>query len=398
MKNNLFTILHYVWITLRELGLLFGGLFAWVYGSLIIAFSQHAQGTMILAWGAVLLSLYIAHLFKLANRLRARKITLLISVGAVLVLVACPLHRWYTVERFKQLSDTSPWHLYQPFRKDTRAKWVEAEPQYHLRGDLPDIGGAYALYPLYAGAVRSLCEPNAEIYLSTSGSDTTFKYLLNGQFDLIFSPAPSKQQEEDARARNLTYHITPIAREAFVFFVHRDNPVDNLTQADIRAIYSGQVTRWETLNPAWEGDIKPFQRNEGSGSQTRLQRLMGDTPIMPPLREDRLGGMGGIINDVADYRNHHEAIGFSFRYFTEEMFRNGDIKLLSIDGIAPTLENIQNGSYPFLSDFGIITVRPRSENTQKLVDFFFSPAGQELIKQTGYVPLPNPSPSSKIAP
>jgi phosphate transport system substrate-binding protein len=97
--------------------------------------------------------------------------------------------------------------------------------------------------------------------------------------------------------------------------------------------------------------------------------------------------MGGIINDVAAYRNHHEAIGFSFRYFTEEMFKNGDIKLLSIDGIAPTIENIQNGSYPFLSDFGIITVRPHSENTQKLVDFFFSPAGQELIEKTGYVPL-----------
>jgi phosphate transport system substrate-binding protein len=378
---------YYVWITIRELVLLVGGIFVWGSGSLIIAFGLYHQGIMLIVWFLFLLSLYSAHLLKCAKRVRMRKVMLFISLGAVFVLVACPLHRWYTVDRHRQLSEEINWYQYSPFRAGTLAKWVEAEPQYFLRGDLPRISGAYALYPLYAGALRSLCEPSADIHATTMGSDWTFKMLLNGDVDLIFSPAPSKQQEEDARTRNLTYQMTPIAREAFVFFVHRDNPVDNLSQDDIRAIYSGKVTHWEALNPAWEGAIKPFQRNEGSGSQTRLQRFMGDIPIMPPLREDRLGGMGGIINDVAAYRNHHEAIGFSFRYFTEEMFKNGDIKLLPIDGIAPTTENIQNGSYPLLSDFGIITVRPRSENTQKLVDFFFSAAGQELIEKTGYVPL-----------
>ncbi|MBQ9694684.1 MAG: substrate-binding domain-containing protein, partial [Kiritimatiellae bacterium] len=193
---------------------------------------------------------------------------------------------------------------------------------------------------------------------------------------------------EAAQQAGLTYEITPIAREAFVFFVHRENPVDNLSQDDIRAIYSGRVTRWEEINPAWHGAIKPFQRNEGSGSQTRLQRIMGDMPILPPIREDRVGGMGGIINDVAAYRNHREAIGFSFRFFTEEMFKNGDIKLLAIDGIKPTVENIRNNTYPFLGEFAVITVRPRSENTRKLVAFFSSEAGRELIEKTGYVALP----------
>lgn len=108
---------------------------------------------------------------------------------------------------------------------------------------------------------------------------------------------------------------------------------------------------------------------------------------MQPLREDRLGGMGEIINDVAGYRNYQEALGFTFRYFSTEMFRNGEIKLLSIDGVAPTLENIRNGSYPFLADCCIITVKPRSENVKKIVDFMFSPAGQELVDKTGYTPL-----------
>ena len=388
MKVTTRQVLRWGWILIRELFFLVGGFYLWGIGCLIIAFSFHSQGVMIFAWALLLALLYAAHLFNLKGKKRIRKGLLFVSVGAVAVLVAMPMWRWYTVERYRQLRDTIQWWHYAPFKAGTRAKWVQAEPQFYLRGEMPRIHGAYALYPLYAGAVQSLCEPAASFFVETGGSDRTFEALISNKVDLIFSAPPSVAQAQQIQAQGLTYEMTPIALEAFVFFVHRENPVDNLTQANIRDIYSGKVTRWEEINPAWQGAIKPFQRNEGSGSQSQLQRIMGDTPIMPPLREDRLGGMGGIINDVADYRNHREAIGFSFRYFTEEMFKNGDIKLIAIDGIAPTAENIRNGTYPFISQFGVITVHPRSENTQKLINFFFSDAGRELIEKTGYVSLP----------
>lgn len=108
---------------------------------------------------------------------------------------------------------------------------------------------------------------------------------------------------------------------------------------------------------------------------------------MLPIKADRLGGMGEIINDVANYRNSKDAIGFTFRYFSAEMFKNGNIKLLSIDVIEPSMENIRNGSYPFLTDCCVITGCPRSENTKKIVDFLFSSAGQELIRKVGYTAI-----------
>ena len=172
------------------------------------------------------------------------------------------------------------------------------------------------------------------------------------------------------------------------------NPVSNLSQEQIRGIYSGKIRNWKEVGGP-DIPIKPFQRNEGSGSQTMLQKIMGDTPIMPPIKADRLGGMGDIINDVANYRNSKDAIGFTFRYFSTEMFRNGSIKLLSINGIEPSMENIRNGSYPFLMDCCVITCRPRSENTKKIVDFLFSPAGQELIRKVGYTPVGRNKPQSE---
>ena len=203
---------------------------------------------------------------------------------------------------------------------------------------------------------------------------------------MIFSAPPSKKQLADAAKLKLTCKITPFAREAFVFFVPSTNPVSNLTQEQIRGIYSGKITNWKALGGP-DLAIKPFQRNEGSGSQTMLQKIMGSTPIMPPLKEDRLGGMGDIINDVANYRNTKDAIGFTFRFFSTEMFKNGSVKLLSVDGVEPTVENIRNGTYPFIADCCIITVKPRNEKVRKIVDFMFSPAGVELIEKVGYVPV-----------
>ena len=165
------------------------------------------------------------------------------------------------------------------------------------------------------------------------------------------------------------------------------DPVDNLTTEQIKGIYSGRITDWKEVGAPFSTKIIPFQRNEGSGSQTTLQKLMGDTPIMPPLKEDRLGGMGDIIHDTANYRNYNAALGFSFRYYSTEMLRNNQIKLLSVDGVAPTVENIRNGAYPLVATVYMVSARPRSKNTRTIVDFMLSPEGQKLVEVTGYIPI-----------
>lgn len=369
-----------------------------------------AAGLLVFAWGICCLSLaFSTPMAKFLNPVAAiffigifllihwalwkKKIVLLIggtmTVAALVSGGAIQFHRWWTVDRFEEMrSGNIQWWEYAPF-KGTKTVQVTPEEKYRISGDIPSIDGAYALFPVYAAVVQSIC-PRGDYskLVDTNGSDMTFNRLLGikPQVDLIFSAPPSQKQCEDAARLKLTYEITPFAREAFVFFVPSSNPVSNLSQAEIRGIYSGKITNWKELGGP-DIAIKPFQRNEGSGSQTMLQKIMGDTPIMPPIKEDRLGGMGDIINDVANYRNSKDAIGFTFRYFSTEMFRNGSIKLLSIDGVAPTLENIQNGSYPFLTDCCVITCRPRSASTRKIVEFLFSPAGQELIQKVGYVPL-----------
>ena len=388
MKRKIFSIVWRVLLQAALAALFFCG---WFIICLMLAFSTPVSKFLHPAVAVLLIGIFLFIHWILWRHKIILYIGILLMALSSIYGGSVLFYRWWTVDRFAQIKADIKWQYYAPF-KGEKTTQVTPEAKYLLDKNIPTIDGAYALYPVYAAVVQSLC-PRGDYsrVVRTNGSDVTFDRLLGicryeSQVDMIFSAPPSKKQLADAAKLKLTYKTTPFAREAFVFFVPSTNPVSNLTQEQIRGIYSGKITNWKALGGP-DLAIKPFQRNEGSGSQTMLQKIMGSTPIMPPLKEDRLGGMGDIINDVANYRNTKDAIGFTFRFFSTEMFKNGSVKLLSIDGVEPTVENIRNGTYPFIADCCIITVKPRNEKVRKIVDFMFSPAGVELIEKVGYVPV-----------
>ena len=361
--------------------------FVWFVGMAVIMFAALFRAWYALLWsaGMLFLVLSLTALIFGSRRFAARCGAVIMLCG--LLFGATEAWHYFTVTRYRQIRDRIDWYKYTPFSANSRVVKVTADPALRMTGKVPRMSAAYALYPLAAGVVQALYpEKKYDLdTLSAAGSDRIYEMLLDGEADLIFGLPPSKQQMEEAKKRGVVYEITPFAREAFVFFVNRRNPVTGLTSEQIRGIYSGRITRWEETG-AGTGKILPFQRNEGSGSQTMLRRIMGDTPLMAPPRETRISGMGGIINDVADYRNYPGALGFSFRFFSSEMFRNEEIKPLTVDGVAPVPENIRSGLYPFITDCCVITAKPRDENLRRIAVFLHSPTGREMTAKTGYTP------------
>ena len=378
---------------------------AWPLVSIILAFSTVHSTFYFACWTVFLVGLLLTVcIFLFGGPRKLKRVFLDIFLAPIVCAGAFYAWTWWTVDRFPVMTQEIAWYQYRPFREGNKLVKVKIPAEYALNPaeGFPKLNGAYALYPIYAAMVQGMYpEPIAgnRYYLDTKGSDVIYEELLKGERDLIFALAPSKLQAEEAERAGIQYELTPFCMDAFVFFVNAKNPVDNLTTEQIRGIYSGKITDWKEVGAPFGTKIIPFQRNEGSGSQTTLQKLMGDTPIMPPLKEDRLGGMGDIINDTASYRNYNAALGFSFRYYSTEMLRNNQIKLLSIDGVAPTVENIRNGSYPLVATVYMVSACPRSNNTQKIVDFMLSPEGQKLVEDTGYVPIgPTGSPAPETAP
>ena len=285
---------------------------------------------------------------------------------------------------------------YVPFTEGSKVKNLGEEATLRFSDDreaLPRMDGATALYPVYAAFAQAtypeslgeLIEPEIQHIVSCSTTSHAYQRIVDGKCDIIFVAGPSAAQEDYAAEKGVELNYTPIGREAFVFFVHPDNPVSGLTVKQLRSIYSGEITRWEQLGAGASGRILAYQRSEGSGSQTALERfVMQGAPVMPAEKETYFDSMGGIVEQVAQYKNQERAIGFSFRFYCTELLKNFKVKLLNVDGVAPTLENIENGDYPLASYFYAVTRSDADENTLKLLNWITSEPGPALVEQCGY--------------
>ncbi len=280
---------------------------------------------------------------------------------------------------------------YLPFEENSKIVKTDSKT-LKLTENLPRIDGAAALFPVYSAFVNAVYPNTTKLHdgiFEYNNTPDGYRLLAEKETDIFIGVYPSDEQRAYAEENQTTFEYTPIGTEAFVFFVHKDNPITNLTTEQIKDIYSGKITNWKDVGGKNE-KIAAFQRNEGSGSQSMLKRFMGDTPIADAPTEMVNDLMAGIIEQVADYKSKTNSIGFSFRYYVEGIIKNPDIKMISIDGAAPTSENIRNGSYPILTPIYAVTYKEnQNNNVDKLLEWILSDEGQYIINETGYVGIKN---------
>lgn len=267
---------------------------------------------------------------------------------------------------------------YLPFASDTEI--VRIDSTLTLSGDLPVVDGAAALYPVFSAFVDATYPENsvefdgenftADSALQYTNTRGAYKAVVDGDADIVFCAKPSEEQLAYAEQNGVELELVPIGCEAFVFIVNEDNPVDDLTIDQVKGLYSGEFTSWSQVG----GDnyfVDALQRNEGSGSQTAMLSFMGGQE----MKRNPLGFMG-------------RAIGFSFRYYVSGIVENGEVKMLSLNGVYPSKENISNGTYPIVSNFYAVYRKDNdNENVDILLDWILSPQGQQIVEESGYVPL-----------
>lgn len=288
---------------------------------------------------------------------------------------------------------------YRIYNEDNLLAKPEQESSLHLlKGQWPVLDGAEAAFPVYSAFANAVYadigkETDDEIdeYVTFTNTVWAYERLLNREVDIFFGAMPSAEQRAMAEAEGVRLVLTPIGKEAFVFFVDGTNRIDDLSVTDIQNIYSGRVKNWAELGGG-DQRILAFQRPKNSGSQTLLEHIMGDVPLAQPLRSEYVDSMSGIISRVAAYNNEAGALGFSFRFFFNEMTlkdlpdENIAPKLLKINGIAPDDEAVASGAYPFTTNLYAITLEDNNKpEVRVLLRWAQSAEGQSLVEKAGYV-------------
>ncbi|MBD5114743.1 MAG: hypothetical protein HDT46_06005 [Ruminococcaceae bacterium] len=256
--------------------------------------------------------------------------------------------------------------------------------------DLPRMDGSTSATPLEIGlksGFLGISYKEAKELVSHTTTHDSFKRLINGEVDLIFSVPISEEQQKMADEAGVTLFMEPVAREGFVFVVNEENPVDSLTSEQLRKIYSGEITNWSEVGGNDE-PILPYQRNTDSGSQNYMTVFMGDTPLLPPRTELVQGMMMSLMDAIAVYDNSAGAIGYSVYSYAAQMYANANkVKFISVDGVAPSKATMADESYPLLSCTYIIYTDKSPESAREFTEKVISDEGQSYVLESGYLPV-----------
>ena len=292
------------------------------------------------------------------------------------------------------------------------------EKKFLTRPDFAGIDGSTATIPITAELARQFCGASDDTtyrnnyvgsFVDHNKTDVAYENLIFGrdnyveeyddherkwnkleeQVRFVFATPPSEDEYQTAENNGVTLEVEPVALDGFVFITHKDNPVDSLTVQQIRDIYSGRITNWKEVGGRDE-KIRAFQRTKNSGSQTAMEELvmqgepMAEAPIAFVAAE-----MGSLIESVAEYENESAAIGYTYYYYINNLYKNPDIKVISIDGVSPDNENLVSEKYPFTAAYYAVIRSDESQDSvyRRLRDYMLSEEGQEIVRLAGYCPV-----------
>ena len=257
--------------------------------------------------------------------------------------------------------------------------------------EYPSVDGSTANLPLMAAVMASstgISYEEATLLCTASKTTEAYYQLLWESADLLLVYEAPESFYEESDFSTSDFDITPIGRDALVFIGNENNPVNDLSQDQLRDIYTGKIDTWSRLDGS-DHPITAFQRPHNSGSQTMfLKLLMKGTQPMEAPGYLMPASMGDLIEVVSSYNNDGGAIGFSVFYYANYMYSQPGLKFFSVDGIHPTDATIADGSYPLLNEFYLITRRgidPDSP-TAKLAAWIQSDEGREVLRAAGYIP------------
>lgn len=213
------------------------------------------------------------------------------------------------------------------------------------------------------------------ITYDATGSGTGIEAVATGTCDIGLASRNLKDAEvEKGLAANT------LALDGIAIIVNENCPVDDLTVEQIAAIFTGLVTDWADFGG--KGDIACIGREAGSGTRDGFESITKTTDKCVLAQE--LTSTGAVIAAVKSSEN---AIGYASYAAVEGQ---EGIKVLTVEGVECTAENIVDGSYVIQRPFNLVTLAEGelSEAAQAFFDYMLSEDAAELITMAGAVPAP----------
>lgn len=220
--------------------------------------------------------------------------------------------------------------------------------------------------------------PGIAVYAEGGGTATGMEALINGEVDICTASRPIRPNEARRLVERQGYLGVSflVAKDALSIYLHPENPVRNLTMAQLKEIYTGRITSWKEVN-GQDAEVVLFSRSPNSGTYLYFQEHVLEGQPYSPSATTRTG-TEAIAREIS---KNPSAIGYGGIAYGKDLVH------CKINNVAPTEENVRNDSYPISRYLYFYTIKEPSGGVKKFIDWVLSKDGQAAVKEIGYVPL-----------
>lgn len=236
--------------------------------------------------------------------------------------------------------------------------------------------GSTALQPLVESAQEQFVAKNAnyQITVQGGGSGTGLSQVASGSVQIGNSDVFA-EEKDGVDASKLVDHQVAVVGMAPV--VNKAVGVKNVTKDQLIAIFTGKVKNWQELGGK-DQEIVVVNRASGSGTRATFEKWgLDGAKTIQAQEQDSSGTVKKIVSSTPG------AISYLALSYIDD-----SLEALSLDGVAPTAENIETNDWPIWSYEHMFTKGKPTKEIKKFLDYMVSDEVQEgLVKELGYLPV-----------
>ncbi len=240
------------------------------------------------------------------------------------------------------------------------------------------LTGSSTIAPLAAelGKRFEKLHPGVRVDVQSGGSSRGVNDARTGLADIGMASRALKDDEKDLKSDT-------IALDGVGVILHASNPIKTLTDQQVVDIYTGKITNWRDVGGK-DGRITVVNKAEGratlelfthyyklKNSDIKAQVVIGDSQQGIKTVAGNPSAIGYVSIGTAEFESGHGT----------------PIKLLPMEGVAATVENVRNGSFPLARPLNLVTKAGLVGIAKKFIEFSRSKAVDDLIEAQYFVPL-----------
>ncbi|MEN9281625.1 MAG: hypothetical protein RL594_560 [Bacteroidota bacterium] len=223
-----------------------------------------------------------------------------------------------------------------------------------------------------------------EFQVTGGGSGTGIAALINGTTDICSSSRPIKKDEVAQLEKKFGYKGLEIrvAMDGLAIYVHKSNPVKQLTMAQVKDIFTGKITNWKAVGGPNKA-ILLYSRENNSGTYEFFKEHVLNKQDFA-ANAQHMAGTAALINAIS---KDPSGIGFGGAAYAKNVKALPIAKDAASTAVPASVATIHSGEYPISRFLYFYLNRKPEGSVKKFIDWVISASGQKVVSEVGYYPI-----------